>query len=131
MKPKLHGDVDTGPGQKNFEELVLSTVVRVLREIFGEAGASFIYSYLRRSVGLEKERIPREIEKFRTEIMGMLGCGGLVVLNRNVEELAAELGVEAPRDVELRFEDKLNILGESYSEITASLSRARTATDGL
>lgn len=106
--------------QLSFEELVLSTVIRVLTELFGETGASFIYSHLRCRGGLEKERIPREIGKFREEIVGILGSGGLALLNRIVEELAAEVGVEAPRGPGLKFEEKLNILGMSYAGVTAS-----------
>ena len=66
------------------------------------------------------ERIQVEIDKFRLEITEMFGSGGLVVINRIVNELAVEHVVEASRDAELRFEDKLIILSKSYSGITGS-----------
>lgn len=88
---------------------------RVLTEVLGETGASFIFNHLKQRRSLEKERIPMEIEKFRNVIVEMLGSGGLVLLNRIVEELAAELGVEAPRYGNLRFEEKLEVLGGSYA----------------
>ncbi|RLI06973.1 hypothetical protein DRO42_08765 [Candidatus Bathyarchaeota archaeon] len=100
--------------QYSFEELVLSTVARVLVEVFGETGASFIYSHLRRRAGLEKERIPWETRRFREGIVEMLGSGGIALLNRIIEKLAAEIDGEPPRGRDLRFEDKLRILNESY-----------------
>ncbi|MCW3991863.1 MAG: hypothetical protein NWE79_04085 [Candidatus Bathyarchaeota archaeon] len=47
----------------------------------------------------------------------LLGSGGLALLERIVEELAAEVGVEAPRGSDLKFEEKLNIIGMSCSGI--------------
>lgn len=64
------------------------------------------------------ERIQVEIDKFRLEITEMFVSDGLVVINRIVHELAVEHVIEASRDTELRFEDKLIIFSEGYSMIT-------------
>lgn len=107
-------------GQLRFEEMIQSTVVRVLIEVFGETGASFIYVHLRRRGGLEKERISREMGKFSEGVMDMLGSGGLVLLNRIVEELAARVGVEIPKGLDLNFEEKLNIIATVHSGVMES-----------
>lgn len=112
----LEADKTGGRGQLSFEELILTTVVRVLTELFGETGASFISNYLRRH-GLEIERVPSDMGKFQEKMTEMLGSGGLALLERIVKELAAEVGVEAPRGSDLKFEEKLNIIGMSYSGI--------------
>jgi len=106
-------------GRLKFDELILRTVVRVLNEILGEAGASFLFGYLSRHGDLERERIPGELGKFREEIVEMLGTGGLALLNRIVGELAAEVDAEPPRGPDIGFEGKVSILRRAYLEITA------------
>jgi len=52
-------------GRLKFDELILRTVVRVLNEVLGEAGASFLFGYLSRHGDLERERIPGELGTWR------------------------------------------------------------------
>jgi len=79
-------------------------VEQVFTEVFGETGRAFIFNSRRRK-GLEKERIPEEIEKFSEEPVGMLGSGGLMLLNRILDKLTADLGAKTPRDAHLGFEE--------------------------
>lgn len=78
------GGPQTQGQRRSFEELISAAVEQVFTEVFGETGRAFIFNSRRRK-GLEKERIPEEIEKFSEEPVGMLGSGGLMLLNRILE----------------------------------------------
>ena len=98
----------------------MTTIDRVLKEVLGDAGASFLYSQLRRRHGLKTETIYRQIKPFREGMIELLGSGGEAILNMIVDGVAEELSVKAPKGAGMNFEERLRTLSERHLELISS-----------
>lgn len=77
-----------------FEKALMKTIDERLRQIFGETGTSVIYSYLRDSVSLPHEDIPKKLKVFAEGLDIFLSSGAEVVEKVILEGLYSDFGQE-------------------------------------
>ncbi|MFQ6032456.1 MAG: hypothetical protein ACE5K2_05990 [Candidatus Zixiibacteriota bacterium] len=75
-------------------DLLLSVVNETLRQVFKEAGAKVIYSYIENKCHLKREEIAEKPEVFSAGLEKLLGSAAPVIENLILKKLYRKLGLE-------------------------------------
>jgi hypothetical protein len=89
---------DSGAEQRNeeFDNMLLSSILRVSLGVFGQNTAEIVLSYMEYLSGLKREDIAARTELFKELLGEVLGCGATVVERLIVKDLYSRLGLGMP-----------------------------------
>ncbi len=80
--------------QVEFEQSLIKTIDIRLKQIFGETGTTVIYDYLRNTLSLRQEEIPKKLQVFAEGLDKFLSSGARVVEKVILDGLYSDFGQE-------------------------------------
>jgi len=95
-----------------LDDLLMNTVDETLKQVFKEAGAKVIYSFIEYKCHLKREEIAEKIEDFAAGLEGLLGSGAAVIEKLILENLCSKLRLSYGEKEGYRFSDYIKELRE-------------------
>jgi len=99
---------------EKLNDLLLSAVDEALKQVFHEAGAEVIYSFLENKCHLKREEFAVKPEDFSAALERLLSSAAPVIEKKILENLCSRLQLEYEEKEGYGFSDYLNELREKY-----------------
>jgi len=99
----------------DLDDLLLSAVDETLKQVFKEAGAKVIYSYLGNKCHLKREEIVEKPEVFSADLKKLLGSGAIVIEKMIFKRLYSKLRLEFDVKRNYEFSDHIKELRKRCS----------------
>ncbi|UCH32745.1 MAG: hypothetical protein JSV05_05070 [Candidatus Bathyarchaeota archaeon] len=93
-----------------FDKSLIQTIDIKLKHVFGEAGTSVIYNYLKSALSLPQNEIPKKLDVFTEGLTRFLSSGAMVVEKVILIDLYSEFGQEFHSREGFKFVDYVNEL---------------------